>query len=155
MLTFYEKAPSVYDNPKIEIYPAVEYPNLSERNPKYPAIANCIQVHNAPITRSRIGPHFIYPLALQRMTHTHNALYSSGTSRAVGATQSPRGTSGSGSSSAWSTPPSPGFCPSSRGPTARIASSRPCSWRLTLDLALVLSRYGNFNFNVNQDKSFF
>ena len=44
MLNFYEKAPSVYDNPNVEIYPAVERPQLEERNPKYPAIADCIQV---------------------------------------------------------------------------------------------------------------
>ena len=43
MLNFYEKAPSVYDNPKIEMYPSVERPQLEDRNPKYPAIANCIQ----------------------------------------------------------------------------------------------------------------
>ena len=48
MLNFYEKAPSVYDNPKVEIYPAVERPQLEERNPKYPAIADCIQFRYQP-----------------------------------------------------------------------------------------------------------
>ena len=48
MLNFYEKAPSVYDNPKVQIYLAVERPQLEERNPKYPAIADCIQFRYQP-----------------------------------------------------------------------------------------------------------
>ena len=43
MLTFYERAPSVYDDPNTKIYPEIEHPKLETRNPKYPAMADCIQ----------------------------------------------------------------------------------------------------------------
>ncbi len=42
MLDFFSKAPSVYNDPNVELRPALELPKVSERNPSYPALANCL-----------------------------------------------------------------------------------------------------------------
>ena len=42
MLEFFSKAPSVYNDPNVQLRPIPELPKLTDRNPRYPAIANCL-----------------------------------------------------------------------------------------------------------------
>ena len=42
-MEYFRKAPSVYNDPNVHIYPPQELPKISGRNPKYPAMSDAIQ----------------------------------------------------------------------------------------------------------------
>ena len=42
-MEYFRKAPSVYNDPNVKIYPPPDLPKISGRNPKYPAVSDAIQ----------------------------------------------------------------------------------------------------------------
>lgn len=48
MLEFYNKAKSVYNDPNVVIKPPLEVPKITDKNAKYPAIANCLNFKYEP-----------------------------------------------------------------------------------------------------------
>ena len=42
-MEYFRKAPSIYNDPNVPIYPPKDLPKISGRNPKYPAVSDAIE----------------------------------------------------------------------------------------------------------------